>query len=175
MQGQKFGLSHDGCHTDDSLAPTNQNHTLSAASSKGLGIRDLLMQLSPELSRSMHPGEFNREGNSAAPDEALVRVASMPEDLAVQELPTLLTILPDEVMTPSPAASKAAARWKKGNVAVTANRFLRGVKPGSEPTEEVVDPATPQNQKELIKKRKKPKKVLPCKLVSHWTTHSLHH
>lgn len=145
---------------------TGFNRDCQAPASQGLGIRDITLQLSPGLSQWLQRGQSvpEKETIASAPP---ITARSMPEDLlANPELPSLLTLHPDEIFAPQSSTTRAAARWKKGNVAVAANRFLKGVL-APKPTESDLGTLAAAGPK----KRKKPRKVclfvlsvhtLPC-------------
>lgn len=142
------------------------NHDCPAPAAQGFSIRDVTLQLvSPELRQLLQHGQsIPEQGPVAVHPRAPITARSMPEELlAIKELPSLLRLHPDDILEPQPLTTQAASRWKKGNVAVTANRFLRGMKVALASN---ADEADPGNEADLgtpttpvAKKRRSQRKV----------------
>ena len=130
-------------------------HDCQAPASQGLGIRDVTLQLSPGLFEMLQRGQSVPNNESMACTKPIT-ASSMPEDLlANPELPSLLTLHPDELSGQKESTTKAAARWKKGHVAVAANRLFKAAMAPKPEESELASPVP-----EVPKKRRKPKKVL---------------
>lgn len=166
VQDSRPDRSPDWQSLHDSPPPTNLSHN-SPARATGLGMRDIALQLvTPELSQLLQHGHAVPEpgGASKVTAAAPSTQASMPEDmLAIQALPSLLTLHPDDVLAPQPLTPTATALWKKGNAAVTASRFVRNVQTGLVPKPGNTDLETPAAA--VSKARKKQRKVLPTMFV----------